>query len=262
MTLARPDTGLELRSLVTSDAKLELSLVEVPISAPEPERGADPGRSRPDQPVGSRTAARGCGHERRDGRPDRQTVPWSPRLCRPGRCGRWPAGWAFRCRSETKAPARSSRPGHRRRAGAARAGPSRWRAGACTRSTGASTRRSASCCRKALRPRRRLLLRQPADRAGHGGDDAPGGPHAPSSTPPPPPTWARCSTSSASKTACRWSTSSASPSRKILLRAIGAVHVCNSTSPSFMDDLTEALAPPRPRWPSMPSAAERWPARS
>ena len=26
-----------------------------------------------------------------------------------------------------------------------------------------------------------------------------------------------------------------------LLRAIGAVHVCNSTSPSFMGDLTQAL---------------------
>ena len=31
----RPDTGLELRSLVTPDASLELSLLEVPIAAPE-----------------------------------------------------------------------------------------------------------------------------------------------------------------------------------------------------------------------------------
>jgi NADPH2:quinone reductase len=31
------------------------------------------------------------------------------------------------------------------------------------------------------------------------------------------------------------------PEQEDLLRAIGAVHVCNSTSPSFMDDLIEAL---------------------
>jgi NADPH:quinone reductase len=36
MTLARSDTGLELRSLVTPEAKLELSLVQVPIPPPEP----------------------------------------------------------------------------------------------------------------------------------------------------------------------------------------------------------------------------------
>jgi NADPH2:quinone reductase len=34
MSVARPETGLELRSLVTPDATLELSLVEVPIPAP------------------------------------------------------------------------------------------------------------------------------------------------------------------------------------------------------------------------------------
>jgi len=31
------------------------------------------------------------------------------------------------------------------------------------------------------------------------------------------------------------------PEQEDILRAIGAVHVCNSTSPSFMDDLIEAL---------------------
>jgi NADPH2:quinone reductase len=31
------------------------------------------------------------------------------------------------------------------------------------------------------------------------------------------------------------------PEQEVILRAIGAVHVCNSTSPSFMDDLIEAL---------------------
>ena len=36
MTTGRPDTGQQLRSLVTKDATLELSLLEVPISAPEP----------------------------------------------------------------------------------------------------------------------------------------------------------------------------------------------------------------------------------
>jgi NADPH2:quinone reductase len=36
MTLARPDTGLELRSLVTPEAKLELSIVQVPIPPPDP----------------------------------------------------------------------------------------------------------------------------------------------------------------------------------------------------------------------------------
>jgi NADPH:quinone reductase len=36
MAVARPDTGLELRSLVRADATLELSLVEVPISPPGP----------------------------------------------------------------------------------------------------------------------------------------------------------------------------------------------------------------------------------
>jgi NADPH:quinone reductase-like Zn-dependent oxidoreductase len=35
MTQARPDAGLELRSLVTPDATLELSLVEVPIAGPD-----------------------------------------------------------------------------------------------------------------------------------------------------------------------------------------------------------------------------------
>jgi NADPH2:quinone reductase len=35
MTLVRPDAGFELRSLVTSDSTLELSLVEVPIAGPE-----------------------------------------------------------------------------------------------------------------------------------------------------------------------------------------------------------------------------------
>lgn len=36
MSLARPETGLELRSLVLPDSTLELSLVEVPIAAPAP----------------------------------------------------------------------------------------------------------------------------------------------------------------------------------------------------------------------------------
>src|ERR1700722_6138283 len=36
MTLARPDTGLQLRSLVTPEAKLELSIVQVPIPPPDP----------------------------------------------------------------------------------------------------------------------------------------------------------------------------------------------------------------------------------
>jgi NADPH:quinone reductase len=36
MTLARPGTGLELRSLVTPQAKLELSIVQVPIPPPDP----------------------------------------------------------------------------------------------------------------------------------------------------------------------------------------------------------------------------------
>jgi NADPH2:quinone reductase len=36
MTPARPDTGLELRSLVTPEATLELSIVQVPISPPNP----------------------------------------------------------------------------------------------------------------------------------------------------------------------------------------------------------------------------------
>jgi NADPH2:quinone reductase len=35
MTLARPEVGLELRSLVTPDSMLELSLLEVPIAGPE-----------------------------------------------------------------------------------------------------------------------------------------------------------------------------------------------------------------------------------
>ncbi|MCU1622113.1 MAG: oxidoreductase [Frankiales bacterium] len=35
MTPARPDTGLELRSLVTPDATLELSLLQVPVAGPE-----------------------------------------------------------------------------------------------------------------------------------------------------------------------------------------------------------------------------------
>jgi NADPH:quinone reductase-like Zn-dependent oxidoreductase len=37
MTPARPDTGLELRSLVTPEAKLELSIVQVPIPPPNPD---------------------------------------------------------------------------------------------------------------------------------------------------------------------------------------------------------------------------------
>ena len=41
------------------------------------------------------------------------------------------------------------------------------------------------------------LLRQPADRAGHGRDDAARRPHARWCTPRRPPTWARCSTASA-----------------------------------------------------------------
>jgi NADPH2:quinone reductase len=36
MTTGRPDTGQELRSLVTQDGTLELSLLEVPISEPQP----------------------------------------------------------------------------------------------------------------------------------------------------------------------------------------------------------------------------------
>ncbi|MCW2674653.1 MAG: putative oxidoreductase [Frankiales bacterium] len=35
MTLARPDTGLELRSLVTPDSTLVVSLLEVPVAAPQ-----------------------------------------------------------------------------------------------------------------------------------------------------------------------------------------------------------------------------------
>ena len=52
---------------------------------------------------------------------------------------------------------------------------------------------------------------------------------------------ARCSTASASPTACRWSTSCASPSRPSCCARIGAVHVCDSSAPTFMDDLTAAL---------------------
>jgi NADPH:quinone reductase len=36
MTMTRPEVGLELRSLVTADATLELSLAEVPVPAPKP----------------------------------------------------------------------------------------------------------------------------------------------------------------------------------------------------------------------------------
>ena len=36
MNLARPETGLELRSLVTPEATLELSIVQVPIPPPNP----------------------------------------------------------------------------------------------------------------------------------------------------------------------------------------------------------------------------------
>ena len=39
----------------------------------------------------------------------------------------------------------------------------------------------------------------------------------------------------------RSSTSCASPSRRSSCAAIGAMHVCDSSSPTFMDDLTDAL---------------------
>ncbi len=47
-----------------------------------------------------------------------------------------------------------------------------------------------------------------------------------------------------------------------ILRSAGAAYVCNSTSPTFMTELTEAPRPRRRPWPSTPSAAASWPARS
>ena len=52
------------------------------------------------------------------------------------------------------------------------------------------------------------------------------------------------------------------PEQVDVLKKIGATYVCNSSAPTFMDDLTEALAPPAPPWPSTPSAAEDWRGRS
>jgi NADPH2:quinone reductase len=53
------------------------------------------------------------------------------------------------------------------------------------------------------------------------------------------------------------------PEHATVLRKIGAAHVCNSSAPTFMDDLVEALVwPPAPRSPSTPPAAARSPGRS
>ena len=52
------------------------------------------------------------------------------------------------------------------------------------------------------------------------------------------------------------------PEQEALLRGAGAAHVCVSTAPTFMDDLTGPSSPPRPPSRSTRSAAASWPARS
>ncbi len=52
------------------------------------------------------------------------------------------------------------------------------------------------------------------------------------------------------------------PEQEALLRAAGAEHVCNATSPTFMESSRRRWRTPAPRSPSMPPAAASWPGRS
>ena len=90
--------------------------------------------------------------------------------------------------------------------------------------------------------RRRLVLRQPADRARHGRDDAARGPHGAGAhrggvepRPDAEPHLPR-------RTASRWSTSCASPSRRSCCARSARSTSCDASAPTFMQDLTEALA--------------------
>ena len=141
-----------------------------------------------------------------------------------------------RCRSATKARASWSRPARRRRRRRCSARRSPCSAARCTRSTACIDGRAVpAAARRHDAGRRRLVLRQPADRAGHGRDDAARGPHGAGAhrggVEPRP----DAATASASPTASAWSTSCASREQAdAAARARREARVQLAARPTFM----------------------------
>src|ERR1700676_2088303 len=172
MTTSSPGTGRELRTLVTAQGTVEMSLEEVPVPEPVPDEvivRVEPPRSTP------LTSA--CCSLARTWlppllQPRQGTLP-SPPLSLPPRCAPWPRGQVSLSPPATREPEPRDR--HRFLGGCSRI------ARACR---GTGTRRHVHglppCARRPV-PRapgrcdtagRRLVIRQPADRTGHGRDHA------------------------------------------------------------------------------------------
>ena len=175
-----PDRGLQLRSLVTSSQTVELSLQDTDIPAPGPDQVVLRVEAAPINPSDLGLLFAGATWPRSPP-PARRTARSSQRRSRPGPSGRaGRPGSASRCRSATRAPAPSSRPGlaeprrpcwARRSRVAGGAMYAQYRvvnAAACLQLPDGATASDGA-----------VVVRQPADRAGHGRDDAAGGPHRP-----------------------------------------------------------------------------------
>ena len=129
---AIPTTGRQIRSLVTADGDVELSLADVDVPTPTRRSGPRPHRGGADQPVRSRAAVRWSRHGRGDGVGDGRTARRHRTDRAAGASRRWPAGSASRCRSATRAAAWSSPPGHRPRPRRCSAARSACSAARCT----------------------------------------------------------------------------------------------------------------------------------
>ena len=166
-------TALQLRSLVKKSGELEVSLAEVPVPEPGPGEVLVRLEAAPVNPsdLGLLFAAADMTKAVASGTRERPVV--TAPIPEGAMKAHGAAGSTPRCRSATKAPAWSSPRALRRRRRRCSARPSPCSAARCTRSTAPLP---AEQCLLAAggrdAGRGRLLLRQPADRARHGRDDA------------------------------------------------------------------------------------------
>jgi NADPH2:quinone reductase len=240
MTTGRPDTGQELRSLVTQDGTLELSLLEVPISEPQPNEvvirieaspinpsdlwllfaGADMGTAKVSGPMDSPVVT--------------ASIPAAAMRALAGRVGKSipvgneGAGTVVKAGSSPGAQALAGRT-------VAVAGGAMYAQYRCIDASqclelpeGTPATAGASSF---VNPRTALGMVETMRREGHS---------------------AIVHTAAASNLGQMLNKLCLEehvplvnivrkPEQEDILRAIGAVHVCNSTSPSFMGDLTQAL---------------------
>ena len=236
-------TALQLRSLVKPSGELEVSLAEVPIPEPGPGEVLVRLEAAPINPSDLGLLFGGRRHDAARRPRARASGRSSPRRSREAAmkamAGR---GSAPRCRSATKAPAWSSPPAVRPRRRRCSARPSRCSAARCTRSTAPAGRAVPAAAGGRDAGRRRLVLRQPADRARHGRDDAARGPQRAGAhrgrvepRPDAQPDLHRRRRRS-------WSTSCASPSRRRCCGRSAPPTSATRARRASWSDLTEALA--------------------